>query len=379
MMSAFRLFSSARWAFILLVLFTSIQSISIEKRVFNGVRNFAERALNELIRYNPDPDAPLPPVYTLAQFLTSKSPTKKLNETSVHNSSSTSLREALNRMVKIPLDQDYYPIKDEEVDAFRSIAKLCAIGYCRNFSTTAFECGERCKEFPNMTLAGHFLTPRYDINGYVAYDKEAQVIVVAWGGSVSEQNWIENAKIMPIKYSEASYGAFVHMGFQEAYEEARGPMLRLILPVLKEYPYFRLLITGHSLGGALATLNAADLYRTFSEFHNSPYGLQLVTFEQPRIGNKVFSDYIKQLPIYAKRVVYKLDPVPHVPISPLLWHPSGSEVWALNQNGDMVQCLNDNSIQCSRGISRYNVDDHMNFLDLQFGRKGCAGYVEKEG
>lgn len=71
--------------------------------------------------------------------------------------------------------------------------------------------------------------------------------------------------------------ARVHAGFRWAYR-------RLAVPIaawLDDNPHRTLVTTGHSLGGALATLLAAD----------RP-GAELVTFGSPRVGNRAFADLL---------------------------------------------------------------------------------------
>ena len=75
--------------------------------------------------------------------------------------------------------------------------------------------------------------------------------------------------------------------------------LERYLPCAEGLPVF---ITGHSLGGALATLAAANLSgRSLATCY---------TFGAPRVGDKRFSDCLRT-PVY--RVVNPLDTVPLVP------------------------------------------------------------------
>jgi pimeloyl-ACP methyl ester carboxylesterase len=67
----------------------------------------------------------------------------------------------------------------------------------------------------------------------------------------------------------------------------------------------RLIITGHSLGGAVATIIAANLQDHIQNLH-------LVTFGSPRPGGKRFA---KRLRVPHYRFVHGKDVVPHLPSS----------------------------------------------------------------
>ena len=101
-----------------------------------------------------------------------------------------------------------------------------------------------------------------------------------------------------------------------AYDE----ISKKIRPILGANPRARLYVTGHSLGGALATLfTAVRLY-----VHNdADESLGAVfTFGQPRVGNSKFARYMEQIlcPRHCQghekkyfRVVFGSDIVPRVP------------------------------------------------------------------
>jgi hypothetical protein len=76
-------------------------------------------------------------------------------------------------------------------------------------------------------------------------------------------------------------------GFRRAYLSLQSN----ILSVLKELPStYNLLVTGHSLGGALATLAAYDVI-----FKNAFLSVNLITFGSPRVGDSIFRDSFKKL------------------------------------------------------------------------------------
>ncbi len=92
-------------------------------------------------------------------------------------------------------------------------------------------------------------------------------------------------------------GGKVHSGFNQAYQCIKAP-LRKILP--KMTPLY---ITGHSLGGALAVIAAADLSRGYPIWG-------CYTFGAPKVGDAEFGQRIN-VPMY--RVVNAIDAVPMLP------------------------------------------------------------------
>lgn len=76
---------------------------------------------------------------------------------------------------------------------------------------------------------------------------------------------------------------------------------------LAKYPYAKIHVMGHSLGGAMATLFALTLAEQGRTVQVSSYG-------SPRVGDPAFYDYFEK---YASklqhyRLVHERDTVPHV-------------------------------------------------------------------
>eukprot|EP01034_Spumella_vulgaris_P037628 gene37628-46421_t len=112
-------------------------------------------------------------------------------------------------------------------------------------------------------------------------------------------------------------GVSVHKGFLEQFHAVRTPLTNFLKD--HEGDYNRIVITGHSLGGALASIAGAY----FSHLH---LGVEVAvhTFGSPRVGNKAFGRYFSEHMAEHWRVVNEEDPAPLVPMSWRFSHIPGN-------------------------------------------------------
>jgi hypothetical protein len=93
-------------------------------------------------------------------------------------------------------------------------------------------------------------------------------------------------------------------------------ILQHLALVLRDYSEYSVYITGHSLGGALATLFAFEVACLKS--HETPKPITCINFASPRVGNVHFSrtiDYLEgQGAVRHVRVANYYDAVPRVPV-----------------------------------------------------------------
>lgn len=123
-------------------------------------------------------------------------------------------------------------------------------------------------------------------------------------------------------------GARVHNGFLRGYALLRDGVRARVATVLAREPETHIYVTGHSLGGALATLAALDLdYR-----HGG--GVQLVATGCPRVGNGAFAELVERRLPRLLRVSVIHDPVPGVPWGAKYQH--AGRLLVLNDEGDRV-------------------------------------------
>ena len=131
--------------------------------------------------------------------------------------------------------------------------------------------------------------------------------------------------------------ARVHAGFAAAYASVRRHVRSALDAALQgggAGPASALLVTGHSLGGALATLCAADVAESW-EAAGVPASrrplLLMHTFGSPRVGDLRFTTRFAELVPHALRIVAGKDLVPSLPPAAMGFAHAGAGVHGLNQ------------------------------------------------
>ncbi len=117
----------------------------------------------------------------------------------------------------------------------------------------------------------------------------------------------------------------VHSGFHKEYLRYR----ERVLSQIQKHPNKRIYVSGHSLGGALASLTSLDIVAQTGR------DVTLVTFGTPRVGNKAYQQLSDHLIPATYRVVINGDPIPRVPGSVLDYHHSG-KVLQIDEKGNQV-------------------------------------------
>jgi len=149
-------------------------------------------------------------------------------------------------------------------------------------------------------------------------------------------------------------------------------ILATVLTLLKQHSASSVVITGHSLGAALALLDSVYL-----SLH-LPAGthVNMVGYGMPRVGNRAFANYVDALhsadsvPVTVTHINNKKDPIPIVPGRFMGFaHPAG-EVHILDGSGSAwIACPGqDNpSRLCSAGdvpgVVQSNILDHLGPYD----------------
>jgi hypothetical protein len=131
----------------------------------------------------------------------------------------------------------------------------------------------------------------YSAFGFVAYNARNNTIIVAFRGTINGNNWKTNLNAWVYVAYPYSLGARAHRGFSNAFNRVAPAMIEAVTKFLKEHPDAKLLCTGHSLGGALASLAAMELKR----LNMTGSGLSVYTFGAPRLGNRALATFVFDL------------------------------------------------------------------------------------
>jgi predicted lipase len=99
------------------------------------------------------------------------------------------------------------------------------------------------------------------------------------------ENWIENLHASHLVPYPHYKNASVHSGFYDAFRSIQDQIFPVLTEQLSLYPNAELALTGHSLGGALATIALAQI--VFELDATVPNNMSLYTFGSPRVGDTV--------------------------------------------------------------------------------------------
>lgn len=196
---------------------------------------------------------------------------------------------------------------------------------CSRLAYIVFEVESERKVLVENLLVGEFqLVDCFNSEGTQAYlAKHNDFAILAFRGTQKDfQDIITDLMIR--KYQNPD-GTRTHRGFERAFGYIRDDIEKAVKKLDPELPLY---ITGHSLGGALATI--ATLQFAGDDI------AACYTFGAPRVGNEEFSRNIK-VPIY--RVVNSTDIVTRVPLI-LMGYRHVGDVRYLNRNGFLIYSPN---------------------------------------
>jgi hypothetical protein len=191
----------------------------------------------------------------------------------------------------------------------------------------------------------------------IAINDADSEITVAFKGT-DFQNFDTDSNIIKVGnlfYGKVSPTMKVHRGFYNAFKELEGTG-NFISSSIKENanfnPLYNIVFTGHSLGGALALLQAVK-YNLYSPSHSNR--IDVVTFGQPRVGDLDFTKYVNSLPFAAtriRRIVNYRDEIPRLPLWSMRFYHTKNQY---NLYGtELTLCTIDetkeNPSKCMKGI-----------------------------
>ena len=191
---------------------------------------------------------------------------------------------------------------------------------------------------PNGQAVLDMFSPVASDFGYVGIGNrlwENQMIIVTRGTMGAQgvsSDWISNYNV---GLQPGPSGLPVHAGFNRIWAGFRAFVLEAVARFRPEHIH----CVGHSLGGALANLNAELLI-------DRGHAVSLYTFGAPRVGTLPFATKLSaELRGRIMRVYHPADPVPMIPLLPFLHAPLSSGIRLAASPGSLIDPSAHNMVQ----------------------------------
>ncbi|KAF2854744.1 alpha/beta-hydrolase [Plenodomus tracheiphilus IPT5] len=327
----------------------------------------------------------------------------------------------LPRVLRGPSDANSTLVGQELFWELEQLARIVDISYCVGTAGLGiqkpFACASRCadRDFESFELVtawntGPFLS---DSCGYIAlsHSPENPRLILAFRGTYSIANTIADLSTIPQEYvpypgdddhgttssdflAPRSHGpddtpppadpprctnCTVHTGFYSSWLNTRKVILPHITSALSAHPNYKLVLVGHSLGGAIATLAGLD-------FKARGWDPHVTTFGEPRLGNKALNRYIDErfnITTHHEtntfhRVTHAGDPVPLLPLAEWGYSMHSEEIFIAEGSlpasiADIKYCNGDEDPHCiagsDEGKSGWGVPARFRFWQLFFAHR----------
>ena len=240
------------------------------------------------------------------------------------------------------------------------------IAYCSSSNLLSWKVNPITALYPSVSDIRVYKNASTDNQAYLAYNPSTTTIYLIFRGTLdlSIENWV----LQDFNFFKTSYpkctNCNVHEGFYQAYKNLQTSTMMNDLKSLKgKYPKAKVVISGHSLGGAMANFAYIDACDALGQVD------LFITFGGPRVGDSTFAAYLTSKPCGVTekiRVVHNRDPVPHVPPALFGFQHANEEVWYDEGSKTYVTCPQPEQSNCSSQILEIllNPIDHIDYLDF---------------
>ncbi|KAL6902465.1 Alpha/Beta hydrolase protein [Trichoderma evansii] len=275
------------------------------------------------------------------------------------------------RILKARQSDTSFTTTQADLNNFQFYSQYAGASYCNSATPAgqAVTCtDDTCPDVTGVVV-NSFTGSVTGIGGFVAVDNAHQLIVLSVRGSNNLRNFITD---VVFGFTDCSFadGCEVHDGFNDAWNEISDAATAALNQAVAANPGFSIVTTGHSLGGAVATLAAATL-------RTQGLNIDIYTYGSPRVGNDVFANFVTAQAGGEFRVTHVDDPVPRLPpilfdyrhVSPEFWLSTGNDTTVDYTTSQIEVCTGIANTDCNAGTSGLDTTAHSYYLEHI---SGCA-------
>lgn len=245
---------------------------------------------------------------------------------------------------------------------------LSGASYCDKFDYYLMNIGGPASGFEFYDT---IYDPRSDLQGFTGTLNNTKSIYVVFRGSSSPLNWIYDLELHQVPYNNYPNceDCMVHKGFYHSALNVEKEVLFHVHSLKLKYPFYKIVVTGHSYGAAVSQLIAMELIKKWRD-------VEIYNFGQPRVGNTPYASFVNQLLQVNWRFVHDKDIVPHLPPATFVdYFHSCQEVFE-DDVGTLHICNNtkceDTNCSSKYNILELNTEDHLYYLGHRLSCKESA-------
>ncbi|KAF2020940.1 alpha/beta-hydrolase [Aaosphaeria arxii CBS 175.79] len=267
-----------------------------------------------------------------------------------------------------PVEFKKREVSADVLDQLQFFSQYSAASYCKSNNdspNTKIECAQgncpRVEAADTNTIVEFENTPKTDTTGFVAVDTTNQLIVISFRGTDSVRNLLTDANI-GTQESPLCDDCDAANGFWDAWAEAEDIVLQAVAQARSENPGFKVIATGHSLGGAIASFGAGVL-------RSQNITVDLYTYGAPKVGKRGLADFLTDNTRGQNfRVTHKDDPIPRLPPALVGFRHPEPEFFVSSGNdveptaGDIELLTGSVNLKGNEGNLRLDLDAHRNYF-----------------
>jgi len=158
---------------------------------------------------------------------------------------------------------------------------------------------------------------------------------------------------------DLAFGCLVHTGFFASWKEISSRVLQGVKAVAAANPTWPIVVTGHSLGGAVATLATPYIRKANLK-------ADLYTSGSPRVGNSVFVKYVTNQAGGEYRLTHEADPFARLPPIIFNYRHTSPEYWLKEpalSSADIKVCTGYADIGCNAGTTGFDLSQHSDYFE----------------
>lgn len=251
----------------------------------------------------------------------------------------------------------------EDYQQLVEYSNIAAVAYCVQHGLAPGRMGDYSTKCPleacqddrlrNIELLHVFdFSGRSDVgSGYFAIDHKRKEILLVFRGTSSRRDWATDLDFIPVGYTPLAQeeefsllpiitttceGCNTHRGFYKLMREKCLDLIESVISLADEFPTYKIVVVGHSLGAALTVLCGVELQIL-------GFDPLVISYASPRVGNRAFVDYVNTVfdsALVARdieehgrfdrgliRVTHMTDIIPHLPPKPLFDTGMGYEYY----------------------------------------------------